>query len=198
MTCRKAWSTQPLAVLINWTSLGSDCPYLMARYWKAGYASLFGMGRALDLVGRTLDFDAAYKQSRAIYTKGVRLFGLVWSNYYDDYPQLDVMASGGNARSAAERLFAMLGWRVSMKDTKRRSMAKCFDALGISNGVVQVRNKRTRILQICSEIDCVLNDGNLPISVATSLKASYNPYFWQGACLACTTVQPQGLWANNS
>jgi hypothetical protein len=117
------------------------------------------------------------KLARAIYTIGVRLFGLVWNNYYDDYPQLDIAASGDDAQVTAEALFDLLGWRVSMKESKRVPMSDTFEALGVTfdftaseDGVVMVRNKPSRILQICSELDRILHSGCLSISEATSLR----------------------------
>ena len=183
--------------------------------------SSFTVPAAKDLVGRTLDLDAAYKQlltaksslwcsvlaieqtsgtrklfisnvlpfgssasvyafnrmSRALHTIGERLFGLVWSNYYDDYPQLDLRSSGSAAQDTAEKLFSLLGWKVSMKDTKRLPMSKQFDALGVSfdlsnscGGKIFVRNKKSRIAQVCAELNAIIECGSLSASVATSLR----------------------------
>ena len=73
--------------------------------------------------------------------------------------------------------FDLLGWRVSMKESKRVPMPDTFEALGVTfdftaseDGVVMVRNKPSRILQICSELDRILHSGCLSISEATSLR----------------------------
>ena len=58
--------------------------------------------------------NAFNRISRACHTIGVRLFGLVWNNYYDDFPQLDLVAFQGDAQATAEGLFELIGWRVSL------------------------------------------------------------------------------------
>lgn len=113
--------------------------------------------------------------ARACCVIGVRLFGLIWGNYYDDYPQLDLAASMGNAQHAAERLFKLIGWRVSMKDSKRMPMAKQFDALGVTfdfnksqPGVIEVKNKLSRVEGCCAELTAVEDSGILSVSCASS------------------------------
>lgn len=108
--------------------------------------------------------------ARALHTIGERIFGLVWSNYYyDDYPQLDV-----------ERLFHLLGWRVSFKETKRTPASVQFDVLGVtfdfvqaSNGNILVKNKASRISQLVSEANGYLHRGEISASEATSLRRGY-------------------------
>ncbi|CAL1162137.1 unnamed protein product [Cladocopium goreaui] len=175
----------------------------------------------MNLCGRTLDLDAAYKQlltaksslwcsvlavenmcrakqlfishvlpfgasasvyafnrlARACHTIGVGLLGLVWGNYYDDFPQVDIVASNGDAQCTAERFFELIGWRVSMKESKRLPIAKQFDALGVTfdftssqEGVVQVKNKTSRVEQLCAELDEVEATRFLSAAKASSLR----------------------------
>ena len=58
--------------------------------------------------------------ARAIHSIGERLFGLVWSNFYDDYPQIDLTVCGDHAQETAERMLALIGWDFSTKPHKRR------------------------------------------------------------------------------
>lgn len=79
--------------------------------------------QARALVGCTLDLDAAGDSSvvalgvghcsrgpgfnrvaRAMWAIGTKLFGLIWANYFDDYPQLDLQASDSNAQAMAGAL----------------------------------------------------------------------------------------------
>lgn len=82
-------------------------------------------GRKHYFISQVLPFGAAAsvyhfnKAARAIHLLGVRLFGLLWCNYYDDYPQLDLEACGDAAQEAAERLLRLIGWRFSMKESNR-------------------------------------------------------------------------------
>ena len=62
---------------------------------------------------------------------GARLFLLIWTSYLDDSPQLDVMASGGDAKVAAERLLDLLSWTFSAKPEKRLDFAKTFGMQGV-------------------------------------------------------------------
>ena len=64
--------------------------------------------------GSSASVYAFNRISRACHTIGVRLFGLVWNNYYDDFPQLDLVAFQGDAQATAEGLFELIGWRVSL------------------------------------------------------------------------------------
>eukprot|EP00435_Cladocopium_sp_Y103_P019275 s793_g4.t1 len=115
--------------------------------------------------------------SRAIHTIGVRLFGLIWCNYYVDFPQLDLQASGDHAMETAERLMDLLGWRYSLKPAKRLSMSTSFAALGVVfdlsssvEGKIFVRNKPSRVEQICQELDGIMAERSFSSGVAASLR----------------------------
>ena len=104
--------------------------------------------------------------ARAIHQIGVALFGLIWTNYYDDYPQMDIVKSGSDAQDTAEALLTWLGWKFSMKDSKRQMMSKSFSALGVTFDLslsklkkIVVCNKPGRIDQVCQDTDDILNDG---------------------------------------
>ena len=115
--------------------------------------------------------------ARALHGIGEQLFGLIWGNYFDDYPQLDLAVCGNDAQQAAERLFDMLGWQYSVKEAKRPPMRPCFDALGVTFdlsrsalGDVVVRNKVSRVLAISDEINAILACNSLPSRQALALR----------------------------
>ena len=127
--------------------------------------------------GASASVFAFNRIARAIHAIGTRLFALVWSNYYDDYPQLDLHACGDSAMQAAERLMDLLGWRFSKKPTRRLSMAKSLDALGVVFDMeysqscrIVVRNKPSRVEQIRNDIDMILESGRFSTAVAMSLR----------------------------
>lgn len=123
---------------------------------------LSSMAEAKRIAGRTLDLEAAYKQmlvsgeslwasvshvlpfgasasvyafnrmAKALRVVGVRLFGLVWSQYFDDFPQLDLAKSGDAGQRTAERFLDLVGWQYSCKTSKRRSASRVFDILGVT------------------------------------------------------------------
>ena len=47
--------------------------------------------------------------ARAIHAIGVRCFGLIWSNYYDDFPQLDLKSCGDSSMETAEKRCCLVG-----------------------------------------------------------------------------------------
>eukprot|EP00438_Fugacium_kawagutii_P011611 Skav216067 [mRNA] locus=scaffold389:28036:29832:+ [translate_table: standard] len=115
--------------------------------------------------------------ARSLHAIGERLFGLIWCNYYDDYPQLDIAGFGGDAQICAERFLKLLGWRSSEKPHKRLPFAESFEALGVLfdlsssiNGKIVVRNKPSRVSQICDEVDAVLAAGSFTPAQATALR----------------------------
>ena len=115
--------------------------------------------------------------ARAIHQIGVALFGLIWTNYYDDYPQMDIVKSGSDAQDTAEALLTLLGWKFSMKDSKRQMVSKSFSGLGVTFDLslsklkkIVVCNKPGRIDQVCQDIDDILNDARFTVAVASSLR----------------------------
>ena len=98
-------------------------------------------------------------------------------NYYDDYPQLDLLASGDSAQETAERLLDLIGWSFSTKETKRKPIARSFEVLGVVFNFEEcklqkiiVTNKETRVRQIVEELDLILDTGNLTAQRAASLR----------------------------
>ena len=75
--------------------------------------------------------------SRAIARIGTRLFGLLWTNFFDDYPQLPIAKLGGYTHAWAERLMSLLGWNVSKSEKKAKPFALVFQALGVEVDLTQ-------------------------------------------------------------
>ena len=127
--------------------------------------------------GASASVYAFNRVSRALHCVGTRLFSLVWSNYYDDFPQLDVAMAGEDATTTAEGLMDLLGWRYSKKENKRLPMSLSFSALGVvfdfqaaQEGKVIVRNKESRAEQIYEEITKILQLGTFTRAQAASLR----------------------------
>jgi hypothetical protein len=137
-------------------------------------------------IAEVLPFGAAAsvfafnRYARAIRNLGTRLFGLVWVNFFDDYPMLDINASGAAAQATAERLLTLLGWRFSCKESKRLDFADTFDALGVvfdlrsaCQGWITVRNKPDRVVAIGEAIAQVLAEQECRQAVAASLRGRF-------------------------
>ena len=148
-------------------------------YWqsKVSNSSSDCLCRNVLPFGSSASVYAFNRIARACHAIGVRLLGLVWGNYYDDYPQLDLVVSQGNAQATAKSFFELIGWRVSMNEAKRAPMSKQFDALRVTfdlsktqTGAVLARNKLSRVDQTCSEMDEIEFSGVLSIAKASSIR----------------------------
>ena len=127
--------------------------------------------------GASASVYAFNRVARAIYAIGVSVFSLLWTNYYDDYPQLDLMKSGSNAQDTAEALLDLLGWRYSQKESKRQPMGKSFAALGVvfdfelsKAKKVLVKNKGSRAEQVCQDIDRFFLEDSFTSAMASTLR----------------------------
>lgn len=115
--------------------------------------------------------------SKALQIIGSRLFSLTWTCYFDDFTQFDLAALGDSSQTTAEGFLDLVGWKFSMKDTKRCPMAASFSVLGVTvdlsaskSGIVVVRNKESRVLQIKQEIAEIIRSGSFSTAVASSLR----------------------------
>ena len=113
--------------------------------------------------------------SRALHKIGSRLFFLVWGNCYDDFPQIDLEVCGDEAQCAAEKLLSLLGWRFSLKDSKRRPAARTFDALGVTvdlseSPLGKIKVGAGRVEQISGQVSQILATGRLTVAVAAALR----------------------------
>ena len=183
------------------------------------------LGVPLEVLGRTLDLKAAYRQiavspesawcaiisvysppaqralyykqvalpfgstasvhifnrlARALWALGVRLLGLSWCNYFDDYPLLEGSSTLVSARVAAEGLMKILGWRVSQSPDKQLAFSPTFGLLGVemdltrsSVGQIVLRNKPSRVLQLQELTAAILAKGVLGPSDAASLRGKF-------------------------
>ena len=114
--------------------------------------------------------------ARSLHVIGIRLFGLIWCNFYDDFPQLSLARSGNADVEVAEAFLGLIGWRFSRKERKRQPFRTSFDGLGVTfnfarsaEGFFEVSNKSGRVQQIHAEIEQILSVGSLPQPQAASL-----------------------------
>ena len=87
------------------------------------------------------------------------------------------MAGGDHAQRTAEKLMDLIGWKYSVKETKRLELSKEFVALGVEfdlsqsiEGVIKVKNKVSRIEQIVADIDKHLAEGALSEGEAAAMR----------------------------
>ena len=141
--------------------LGKDELYLTDVLPFGASAAVFGFNRF----------------ARAIQRIGIRLFFILWTNFFDDYPHLDLKSMGQESATAAERLMDLLGWEVSKEPVKRKVFAESFNALGVQVDFsesrqlkVKIRNKPSRVVALREVADQVLASGEFPHHVALSYR----------------------------
>ena len=118
--------------------------------------------------------------SRALRKIGTRLFHLIWTNFLDDFPQVDLVCMGQASMGAAERMLELLGWRFSKKPEKRLPFSRSFDVLGVvvdlsasESGTIVVRNKADRVDAIATQVDDIIAEGVCKPSTAASLRGRF-------------------------
>ncbi|CAE8589824.1 unnamed protein product [Polarella glacialis] len=96
------------------------------------------------------------RMARAIWFIGVTMLGLLWTNFYDDFPHVDHVVSSSESHQSSLELLELLGWSVSKSAKKDKPMAKSFVVLGVvfdlsssAAGYFEVLNKPDRIEAIC-------------------------------------------------
>ena len=147
-------------------------------------------GRAEDpqqrYVSEVLPFGASAevfgfnRYAWALRKIGTRLFSIVWTNFFDDFPQIDLGCMGNASMGAAERLLELLGWRFSKKPEKRLPFERSFDVFGVvvdlsasDSGKVVVRNKLDRVEAIAAQVDDMVAEGVCKPSAAASLRGRF-------------------------
>ena len=120
------------------------------------------------------------RYARALRKIGTRLMSIVWTNFFDDFPQLDLSCMMNSSMGAAERLLELLGWRFSKKPEKRLPFARSFDVLGVvvdlsasDSGKIVVRNKLDRVDGIAAQVDEIVAEGICKPSTAASLRGRF-------------------------
>ena len=124
--------------------------------------------------GSVLGFN---RYARAIWKIGVVQFGLVWCNYFDDYPMIDISSSHDDAQTCAERFLRLIGWDFSLKEHKRKPFAKDFEALGVVFNLkntlqdkFMVQNKNSRAEDLGRIRNQAKLEGRFPPSLAATVK----------------------------
>ena len=54
---------------------------------------------------------------------------MIWTNFFDDFPQLDLAVMGDGSRRTAENFLELLGWDVSCSEKKAKPFAEEFKPL---------------------------------------------------------------------
>ena len=114
--------------------------------------------------------------ARAIWQIGVNLFHLAWTNYVDDFPQLELSEEGGHGRRTAHALLGLLGWAVADGPEKDKGMDAVFQLLGVQlglarleGGILVVENTAKRVAELIQAAWTAKERGELLPGEALSL-----------------------------
>ena len=99
------------------------------------------------------------RSARALRTILAKLFRLVVTNFFDDFCQLELGVLCNSAWATAEAVMALLGWKISTGEDKRRPFSKTFEILGAvvqlpepGTKTIEVSNKQSRLLQLQEQV----------------------------------------------
>ena len=118
-------------------------------------------GKCFYYIGQSLPFGSTAsvysfnKTARALQFLLWEDFGVVTTNFYDDYPTLEFAMAAENTTQVVSGFFQLLGWRHAVTGKKAKPFASTFAALGVEydlanlpNAFFTVRNKPERLLRI--------------------------------------------------
>jgi hypothetical protein len=111
---------------------------------------------------------------------GVKALALLWTNFYDDFPHVDLQLQAASSHETSIRLFDLLGWRVSLSEKKNKPMCQSFVILGVvfdfsdaRSGWFEVHNKTDRVDAIKSLVDGFRSCRALSSHDAASLRGRF-------------------------
>ena len=118
--------------------------------------------------------------------------GGVWSTqYYDDYPNVEVSLIAENSRAFMEFVLKLLGWRFASSGKRAEPPSEKFKVLGVEldfsgscSGSFVVANKADRVSDLVSLLGDIVKNERLTSSEASSLHGQLN--FAQGQYYGCS------------
>ena len=123
-----------------------------------------------------------------------KMFMVIGTTYYDDYPTVEPEATAGSARACQELLLTSLGWKFAKEGKKALDFSQVFDVLGISldlsgcnRGNFSINNKASRVEKILSQVDQFVTRGSMTSAEAAQVHGILN--FAQGQYLG-RVLQP--------
>ena len=121
--------------------------------------------RALPF-GATGSVSKFNRAARSLWAAVSFWLRLAWTNFYDDFPVLELLANAQASDIAIRTVFVLLGWKVTTDPMKCFPFQSEFVVLGAvvdlsdsNKKTIRVKNKHSRILGVTQEINDVLADG---------------------------------------
>ena len=135
--------------------------------------------------------------AKSLWFLMVRL-GSVWTTqYFDDFPNIEMESLASRSRGFMEFLLNAVGWRFAGTGKKAPPFSQTFKVLGVevdlsqvSNGKLVIKNKPDRVEQIKQFLCDVMDRGKITSAEAATLHGQLN--FAQGQYYGC--VLKPGTW----
>ena len=141
--------------------------------------------------GATSSVYAFNRVAKSLWYLMVKL-GCVWTTqYFDDYPNIELEAMASSSRGFMEFLLNAVGWRFASTGKKAPQFSSAFrvlgvevDLAGVGVGKLVVRNKPERVEQIKQFLCDVMDRQRITSAEASTLHGQLN--FAQGQYYGCS------------
>ena len=141
------------------------CFSIVALQTKSGEVQFF---EAISLMfGQTAAVYGFLRFSRALAALASGLLLLACIEFFDDFTQIEPVATADSAHEAMESMLELLGWQISVGE-KRLPFAKSFNSLGVNVNLPKagdrdlvLKNKEGRVEAIKEAVERVLTSDNL-------------------------------------
>ena len=131
-------------------------------------------------VQRTMPFGASSsvlafnRCSKALWLIGVVQLDLLWSCYFDDFPQTETVGLASSAKNAAELFLSIVGWDYAVEAKKNKAFDVEFQMLGVlvdfgDPEAVIIKNLPSRVEEICTSLEALALEGSMKPAVASML-----------------------------
>jgi hypothetical protein len=139
-------------------------------------------GKVVYYLQRALPFGAvasvvAFNRfSRLLWRIASSTLKICLTNYFDDFPMVDVPATANSSRLTFESLLLHCGVPFATAEKKRKPPAEQFSMLGVlmdlsqtRDGIIRVRNTESGTAELNATITSILNSSSMTPAVARSL-----------------------------
>ena len=121
------------------------------------------------------------KSARALQHLLLEDFSVVTTNYFDDFPTLELRSAGDITTGVVSQFFQLIGWRHAVTGKKAKPFSSTFGALGVNyalaslhEGRFSIGNKPDRLARIGRMVSQVSEDGRVAQTVAASIHGLLN------------------------
>ena len=128
--------------------------------------------------GSVMSFNRVARALRDLMRK---LLWLPIANYFDDFTHIDLEEMADRSQAVMERFLEILGWQIAAEPAKRTPAAAKFVALGVvvdleesEKGVIKVKNKEERAVELEDMLKQARREGSMPPSIAAKIQGKMN------------------------